>query len=305
MATSKIPSFRNLNDSVKELTVPASIQQMQTALALYSQPRDIAQNVASEYARSYAGVQTLQYDADGNVEDVTTQEACTVPKSIVAKALAQLGDWEEKISSLEIRALQAPVAKCNIEYSLYLGGKQILITIQGASSMGSFESIRIHGNDLSPLWSEATVAIEEGWLFSFPIFNNVGIDGKPGFTYLVFYFTTYMNKNYAIAYIETDEVGNPSNAVIAAGRRLLGNAALPPNDFTITQDRVYRGAHMPAMDRVQAIMNDISGFNSPLPISKWSNGSCDWARNPVMPIISPTAFLPDVSKLKQALEELL
>jgi hypothetical protein len=78
-------NFSQFNQAIKDTALTAKAIQAERLVSLSRLASTIANTLPDEWGRSYAGVQQLEYSASGLIQDVTPQEAITVPNSLVAK----------------------------------------------------------------------------------------------------------------------------------------------------------------------------------------------------------------------------
>lgn len=85
--------FASLNTSLTNLGQSQNLIRIQTCMAKALNISALASKLPSDWARSYAGVMVLKYDAGGNPTDVTptvTGSGITIPDSILCKALSDV-----------------------------------------------------------------------------------------------------------------------------------------------------------------------------------------------------------------------
>lgn len=128
-----------------------------SVVSFFSRMLSIIQGVAQSYARSYALVQQIQYDEDGNITDVTSEERQSVANSVISYAKEQLGQLE-----LEIETSPTPIGDIPTE-----------VQVEGAAS-----SVDVLSCSLVTKTSSTDTAIRGVAVFDF-IKRSIVVSARP------------------------------------------------------------------------------------------------------------------------------
>lgn len=94
-------SFSALSEFVQNLKEQyAGVSPWSNLSSFFTRMVSILNQVAQNYARSYALVQQIKYDEEGNITDVTPEERLTVPENVIANAVQQLDELQADMDNL-------------------------------------------------------------------------------------------------------------------------------------------------------------------------------------------------------------
>lgn len=130
--------FARVNQWIREHPMGKITESLSRLASLEGQVMPIMQGLASSYARSYALVQRLQYDKEGNVSDVTSEEQLTVPASVLAQAysnVARLKQIRDTIPEIELDEISITANLNSIEFFDTKGDLVLTIDREGKVTM--------------------------------------------------------------------------------------------------------------------------------------------------------------------------
>lgn len=94
-------NFREVNDeNQKLLTTSGKSDVMQRFLNAVSTRNQVCSDLASDWARGYAGVQQIQYATDGTITDVTPDNAISTVDAVINKAIGSFQSAENQAINL-------------------------------------------------------------------------------------------------------------------------------------------------------------------------------------------------------------
>lgn len=94
-------SFEDFNEAFIDLAPTARSNLVYRLLNLASQLSSVLTDLPVNWARQYSSIQQLQYDAQGNIQDVTPSEAVTSADYLVSSAKAKFDSVRNDLLSLE------------------------------------------------------------------------------------------------------------------------------------------------------------------------------------------------------------